>query len=105
MCSPPAELTAKLSALCLRALQLMQQDATIQVRIAPDADALLEDFRIAIRTTLGVDLPDVLTIALDDPARSVMDVLTEEGLGDLDLPNWPLVDRKLEGQDEGGRAS
>jgi hypothetical protein len=52
MCSPPAELTAKLSALCLRALQLMQQDATIQVRIAPDADALLEDFRVAIRTTL-----------------------------------------------------
>ena len=34
---------------------------------------------------LGVDLPDVLTVALSSPAQSVMDVLTGEGLGDLEL--------------------
>ena len=34
---------------------------------------------------LGVDLPDVLTIALDDPAVSLMGVLAGEELGDLDL--------------------
>tara|TARA_R110002110_G_scaffold123078_1_gene299611 strand:- start:420 stop:746 length:327 start_codon:yes stop_codon:yes gene_type:complete len=34
---------------------------------------------------LGVDLPDVLTVALSSPTQSVMDVLTGEGLGDLDL--------------------
>ena len=34
---------------------------------------------------LGVDLPDVLTVALSSPVQSVMDVLTGEGLGDLDL--------------------
>jgi len=34
---------------------------------------------------LGVDLPDVLTVALSSPSQSVMDVLTGEGLGDLDL--------------------
>ncbi|WP_375552087.1 hypothetical protein [Rhodophyticola porphyridii] len=34
---------------------------------------------------LGVDLPDVLTVALSSLAQSVMDVLTGEGLGDLDL--------------------
>ena len=34
---------------------------------------------------LGVDLPDVLTVALSSPAQSIMDVLTGEGLGDLDL--------------------
>lgn len=47
---------------------------------------------------LGVDLPDVLTVALSSPAQSVMDVLTGEGLGDLDLaavavlavPLWAL---------------
>ena len=37
------------------------------------------------RHRLGVDLPDVLTVALSSPAQSVMDVLTGEGLGDLDL--------------------
>ena len=48
---------------------------------------------------LGVDLPDVLTVALSSPAQSVMDVLTGEGLGDLDLaavavlavPLWALL--------------
>ncbi|MGR3549626.1 hypothetical protein [Pseudooceanicola sp.] len=47
---------------------------------------------------LGVDLPDVLTVALSSPAQSIMDVLTGEGLGDLDLaavavlavPLWAL---------------
>jgi len=34
---------------------------------------------------LGVDLPEVLTVALSSPAQSVMDVLTGEELGDLDL--------------------
>lgn len=46
----------------------------------------------------GVDLPDVLTVVLSSPAQSVMDVLTGEGLGDLDLaavavlavPLWAL---------------
>lgn len=41
---------------------------------------------------------DVLTVALSSPAQSVMDVLTGEGLGDLDLaavavlavPLWAL---------------
>ena len=50
------------------------------------------------RHRLGVDLPDVLTVALSSPAQSVMDVLTGEGLGDLDLaavavlavPLWAL---------------
>jgi hypothetical protein len=52
---------------------------------------------------LGVDLPDVLTIALDDPDVSLTDALTAEGLGDLDLddvavlacPLWaiPATDR------------
>ena len=47
---------------------------------------------------LGVDLPDVLTVALLSPAQSVMDVLTGEGLGGIDLaavaclclPLWAL---------------
>lgn len=30
-------------------------------------------------------MPDVLTVALSSPTQSVMDVLTGEGLGDLDL--------------------
>lgn len=34
---------------------------------------------------LGVDLPDVLTVALSSPLQSVMDVLTGEGLGGIDL--------------------
>jgi hypothetical protein len=34
---------------------------------------------------LGVDPPDVLTVALSSPTQSVVDVLTGEGLGDLDL--------------------
>ncbi len=34
---------------------------------------------------LGVDLPDVLAVALSSPTQSVMDVLTGEGLGDIDL--------------------
>ena len=52
---------------------------------------------------LSVELPDVLTIALDDPAVSLTDVLSAEGLGDLDLddvavlacPLWaiPATDR------------
>ncbi|MBO9477889.1 hypothetical protein J7382_10120 [Shimia sp. R11_0] len=52
---------------------------------------------------LGEDLPDVLTIALDDPAVSLTDALLAEGLGDLDLdevavlacPLWtiPATDR------------
>ncbi|RKF17017.1 hypothetical protein D6850_05705 [Roseovarius spongiae] len=52
---------------------------------------------------LGVDLPDVLTLAMSSPSQSVMDVLTGEGLGDLDLaavavltvPLWalPVADR------------
>lgn len=52
---------------------------------------------------LGVGLPDVLTLALSSPSQSVMDVLTGEGLGDLDLaavavlavPLWalPVADR------------
>ncbi|WP_113670742.1 hypothetical protein [Rhodovulum sp. BSW8] len=33
----------------------------------------------------GVDLPDVLIVALSSPAQSDMDVLCGEGLGDLDL--------------------
>ncbi|MCB1363197.1 MAG: hypothetical protein KDK02_03700 [Rhodobacteraceae bacterium] len=40
---------------------------------------------------LGVDLPDVLTIALDDPGVSIMGVLTGEGLGDLDLAAVALI--------------
>ena len=47
---------------------------------------------------LGVDLPDVLTVALSSPLQSVMDVLTGEGLGGIDLaavavlavPLWAL---------------
>jgi len=44
---------------------------------------------------LGADPPDVLTVALSLPAQSVMDVLTAEGLGDLDLaavavPLWAI---------------
>lgn len=52
---------------------------------------------------LGIDLTDVLTLALSSPSQSVMDVLTGEGLGDLDLaavavlavPLWalPVADR------------
>ncbi len=34
---------------------------------------------------LGVDLPDVLTLALSSPSQSIMDVLDGEGLGDIDL--------------------
>ena len=34
---------------------------------------------------LGVDLPDVLTIAPGDPAVSLTDALLAEGLGNLDL--------------------
>lgn len=34
---------------------------------------------------LGVDLPDVLTLALSSPAESVQDVLAGEGLADIDL--------------------
>jgi len=52
LCSPPPELTAKLSALCFRSLQLMQQGTYAQVRIDPEADELLEAFRVAIRGTL-----------------------------------------------------
>lgn len=40
---------------------------------------------------LGVDLPDVLTIALDDPAVSLTDALTAEGLGDLDLDDVAVL--------------
>ena len=40
---------------------------------------------------LGVDLPDVLTIALDDPAVSLTDALSAEGLGDLDLDNVAVL--------------
>ncbi|MEM1427839.1 MAG: hypothetical protein AAGG09_00095 [Pseudomonadota bacterium] len=40
---------------------------------------------------LGVDLPDVLTIALDDPAVSLTDALSAEGLGDLDLDDVAVV--------------
>ncbi|WP_281827581.1 hypothetical protein [Jannaschia rubra] len=48
---------------------------------------------------LGVDLPDVLAVALSSPAQSLMDVLTGEGLGDLDLaavavlavPLWAIL--------------
>lgn len=52
---------------------------------------------------LGVELPDVLTIALDGPGVSLTDALSAEGLGDLDLdavavlavPLWaiPSTDR------------
>ncbi|MGR3545531.1 MAG: hypothetical protein ACU0DX_00260 [Roseovarius sp.] len=52
---------------------------------------------------LGVDLPAVLTLALSSPSQSVREVLTGEGLGDLDLaavavlavPLWalPVADR------------
>lgn len=52
---------------------------------------------------LGVELPDILTIALDDPAVTLTDALLAEGLGDLDLdavavlacPLWaiPATDR------------
>jgi hypothetical protein len=51
-----------------------------RTRLAP-ADRVAHLFR----HRLGVDLPDVLTVALSSPAQSVMDVLTGEGLGDLDL--------------------
>ena len=52
---------------------------------------------------LGVDLPDVLTVALGDPGVSLTAALSVEGLGDLDLddvavlacPLWaiPATDR------------
>ncbi len=52
---------------------------------------------------LGVDLPDVLTLALISPSQSIVDVLAGEGLGDIDLdavaclcvPLWaiPVADR------------
>lgn len=52
---------------------------------------------------LGVDLPDVLTVALSSPTESVLDVLAGEGLAGIDLdavaclcvPLWaiPLEDR------------
>lgn len=40
---------------------------------------------------LGVELPDVLTIALDDPAMSLTDALSAEGLVDLDLDNVAVL--------------
>lgn len=40
---------------------------------------------------LGVELPDVLTIALDGPAVSLTDALSAEGLGDLDLDDVAVL--------------
>ena len=40
---------------------------------------------------LGIDLPDVLTIALDDPAVSLTDALSAEGLSDLDLDDVAVI--------------
>ena len=59
---------------------------------------LLERVRHLFGHRIGVDLPDVLTLALSSPSKSVMGVLTGEGLGDLDLaavavlavPLWAL---------------
>lgn len=47
---------------------------------------------------LGVDLPDVLTLALSSPGQSIMDALSAEGLGGIDLdaveclcvPQWAV---------------
>ena len=40
---------------------------------------------------LGVDPPDVLTIALDEPSVSLTDALSAEGLDDLDLDNVAVL--------------
>lgn len=65
--------------------------------------SLMERVRHLFGRRLGVDLPDVLTLAMPSPSQSVIDVLTREGLGDLDLaavrvlavPLWalPVADR------------
>lgn len=65
--------------------------------------ALVERVRHLLANKLGVDLPDVLTMALSSPAESVLDVLAGEGLADIDfatvpclcVPLWaiPLADR------------
>jgi hypothetical protein len=47
--------------------------------------ALAERVRHLLANKLGVDLPDVLTVALSSPAQSVLDVLAGEGLADIDL--------------------
>lgn len=65
--------------------------------------ALVERFNHLFGHKMGVELPDLLTIALEDPAVSLTDALSAEGLGDLDLddvavlacPLWaiPATDR------------
>jgi hypothetical protein len=44
-----------------------------------------------LRHKLGVDLPDVLTIALDDPGVSLTDALSAEGLDDLNLDDVAVL--------------
>ncbi|MEC3863435.1 hypothetical protein VK792_19315 [Mesobacterium sp. TK19101] len=65
--------------------------------------ALAERVRHLLANKLGNELPDILTVALSDPAESVLDALAGEGLADIDLslvavlafPLWaiPLADR------------
>lgn len=40
---------------------------------------------------LGVDLPEVLTLALDDPGLSLTDALSGEGMSDIDLAAVAVV--------------
>ncbi|MGV6849036.1 MAG: hypothetical protein ACWA5A_11740 [Marinibacterium sp.] len=47
--------------------------------------ALAERVRHLLANKLGNELPDILTVALSDPAESVLDVLAGEGLADIDL--------------------
>lgn len=47
---------------------------------------------------MGLDLPDVLTIALDDPAVSLTGALSAEGLGNLDLDNVMVLGLRHCGQ-------
>lgn len=56
---PPEDLTEWLGALCERALRLNQRNEAVQVQIAPDAEAVLEAFRLELRRTMEKANEDV----------------------------------------------
>ncbi len=49
---PPEDLTAWLASLCERVLHLNQSNTVVQVRTEPDAEAVLETFRLELRRTM-----------------------------------------------------
>lgn len=61
--------------------------------------ALVRQFGHLFVHKLGVELPDVLTLALSSPTQSFLDVLAGEGLANIDLdavavlavPLWAIL--------------